>query len=34
MNEDILIEIGEVSEETKGEGHYDFEGAEPNKLID
>ena len=34
MNEDILIDLGEVSEETKGQGTKEFEGAEADKLID
>lgn len=33
MNEEILIELGEVSEETRGDGKEDFEGAVPNRLI-
>lgn len=32
MNEEIVIELGEVSEETKGTGQVDFEGDIPNSL--
>lgn len=32
MNEEIVMELGEVSEETKGTGQVDFEGDIPNSL--
>lgn len=32
MNDEILIELGEVSEVTQGTGNTDPEGEFPNKL--
>jgi hypothetical protein len=32
-NDEILIELGDVSEETKGEGGPDAEGGIPNKVF-